>query len=137
MSDLSIIAPDVEALHACAEKCFALLPDFMRKAAGDVRILVMEYAEDEILDEMEIDDALELTGLYMGVPLTLESITHPSPERPIIYLYRLPILFEWAARGDTSLEDLVTHVFIHELGHHFGWSDEEMDAKLAEEDDGD
>jgi predicted Zn-dependent protease with MMP-like domain len=110
---------------------------FMRKAAGDVRILVMEYAEDEILDEMEIDDALELTGLYMGVPLTIESITHPSPERPIIYLYRLPILFEWAARGDTSLEDLVTHVFIHELGHHFGWSDEEMDAKLAEEDDGD
>ncbi len=137
MSDLSIIAPDVEALHACAEKCFALLPDFMRNAAGDVRILVMEYAEDEILDEMEIDDALELTGLYMGVPLTLESVTHPSPERPIIYLYRLPILFEWAARGDTSLEDLVTHVFIHELGHHFGWSDEEMDAKLAEEDDGD
>ena len=137
MTDLNITAPDVEALHTCAEKCFALLPDFMRKAAGDVRIMVMEYAEDEILDEMEIDDALELTGLYMGVPLTLESITHPSPERPIIYLYRMPILFEWAARGDTSLEDLVTHVFIHELGHHFGWSDEEMDAKLAEEDDGD
>lgn len=136
MSALSIIAPDLEALHACAEKCFALLPDFMRKAAGDVHIVVMEYAEEEILDEMDIEDPLELTGLYAGVPLTLESVTHPSPERPLIFLYRMPILFEWAMRGDTSLEDLVTHVFIHELGHHFGWSDEEMDATLAG-DDGD
>lgn len=136
MSALGIVAPDVEALYVCAEKCFALLPDFMRKAAGDVHIIVMEYAEDEILDEMGIEDALELTGLYAGVPLTLESVTNPSAERPVIYLYRMPILFEWAMRGDTTLEDLVMHVFIHELGHHFGWSDEEMDAKLAE-DDGD
>jgi predicted Zn-dependent protease with MMP-like domain len=133
---LSITAPSVEDMLACAEKCFALLPDFMRQAAGDVRILVMEYAEDETLDAMEIDDALDLTGLYAGVPLTVESVTQPAMERPLIYLYRMPILFEWAARGDTSLEDLVTHVFIHELGHHFGWSDEEMDAKLDEDDAG-
>ncbi len=133
MSAFALTAPGVEEMLACAEKCFAELPEFMRKAAGDVRILVMDYAEDGILDEMEIDDALELTGLYVGVPLTLESVTQPSPERPLVYLYRLPILFEWAWRGDTTIEELVSHVFIHELGHHFGWSDDEMHTALGED----
>lgn len=137
MSALTSIAPSAEEFHLTAEKCFADLPDFMRLAAGDVRILVMDHAEDETLDELEIDDPLELTGLYIGVPLTIESVTHPSPERPLVYLYRLPILFEWAYRGDVTVEELVRHVFIHELGHHFGWSDEEMDAALeAEDEDG-
>ncbi len=135
MSALAIAAPDGESLLACAEKCFSLLPDHMRAAAGDVRIIVSDYAEDAILEELGIDDPLDLTGLYAGIPLTEESVTHPSPHRPLIYLYRLPILFEWAVRGDTTVEDLVTHVFIHELGHHFGWSDEAMDAKLAEDGD--
>lgn len=134
MSALTAIAPSVDEMYLTAEKCFADLPDFMRKAAGDVRIIVMDYAEDETLDEMQIDDALELTGLYVGMPLTIESVTNPFEYRPLVYLYRLPILFEWAARGDVTVEELVTHVFIHELGHHFGWSDEEMDAKLEEED---
>lgn len=134
MSALTAIAPTVDEMYLTAEKCFADLPDFMRKAAGDVRIIVMDYAEDETLDEMGIEDALELTGLYVGMPLTIESITNPSEYRPLVYLYRLPILFEWAARGDVTVEELVSHVFIHELGHHFGWSDEEMDAKLEEDD---
>ena len=134
MSALTAIAPSLDEMYLTAEKCFADLPDFMRKAAGDVRIIVMDYAEDETLEEMGIQDALELTGLYVGVPLTIESVTNPSEYRPLVYLYRLPILFEWAARGDVTVEELVTHVFIHELGHHFGWSDEEMDAKLEEDD---
>ena len=134
MSALTAIAPSVDEMYLTAEKSFADLPDFMRKAAGDVRIIVMDYAEEETLDEMQIDDALELTGLYVGMPLTIESVTNPFEYRPLVYLYRLPILFEWAARGDVTVEELVTHVFIHELGHHFGWSDEEMDAKLEEED---
>ncbi|HAY05891.1 MAG TPA: metallopeptidase family protein [Hyphomonas sp.] len=133
MSLFTAPAPGADEMLACAEKCFAELPEFMRKAAGDVRIVVMDYAEDETLDEMGIEDALELTGLYSGVPLTLESVTQPALERPLIYLYRMPILFEWAGRGDTSIEDLVTHVFIHELGHHFGWSDEEIDMALGED----
>lgn len=133
MSLFTAPAPGADEMLACAEKCFAELPEFMRKAAGDVRIVVMDYAEDETLDEMGIEDALELTGLYSGVPLTLESVTQPALQRPLIYLYRMPILFEWAGRGDTSIEDLVTHVFIHELGHHFGWSDEEIDMALGED----
>ena len=134
MSVLTSFAPGAEEFLGLSETCFAGLPEFMRKAAGDVRIVVSDYAEDEVLDSMEIDDALELTGLYSGTPLTLESVTFPSAERPVIYLYRLPILFEWAQRGDVTIEELVTHVFIHELGHHFGWSDEEIDAKLDEDD---
>lgn len=133
MSLFTAPAPGADEMLACAEKCFAELPEFMRKAAGDVRIVVMDYAEDETLDEMGIEDALELTGLYSGVPLTLESVTQPALERPLIYLYRMPILFEWAGRGDTSIEELVMHVFIHELGHHFGWSDEEIDMALGED----
>ncbi len=133
MSALNATAPSADAMLACAEDCFANLPEFMRLAAGDVRIIVSDYAEDEILDEMGIDDALELTGLYSGVPLTLESVTQPAIDRPLIYLYRLPILFEWAQRGDTTIEDLVTHVFIHELGHHFGWSDDDMHTALGED----
>lgn len=133
MTALGQTAPSADDLLSCAEACFALLPDFMRKAAGDVRIVVSDYAEDDLLDDMGIDDPLDLTGLYSGLPLTLESVTQPSLERPLIYLFRMPILFEWAARGDTTIEDLVTHVFIHELGHHFGWSDEEMDATLGED----
>lgn len=137
MSALTSIAPSADEMYLTAEKAFAALPEAMRQAAGDVRILIMDYAEDDILNDMEIDDALELTGLYVGVPLTLESVTFPSVERPLIYLYRLPILFEWAQRGDVTVEELVSHVFIHELGHHFGWSDEEMDAKLEEMDEED
>lgn len=133
MSALGLIAPSVDDMLACAEQCFSLLPDFMRKAAGDVRIVVADYAEDDLLDEMGIEDPLDLTGLYSGLPLTLESVTSPSLERPLIYLFRLPILFEWAQRGDATIEDLVTHVFIHELGHHFGWSDEDMHTTLGED----
>ncbi len=132
MTALGLTAPGADEVLACAEDCFSRLPEFMRKAAGDVRIVVADYAEDDLLDEMGIDDPLDLTGLYSGLPLTLESVTQPSLQRPLIYLFRMPILFEWAARGDTTIADLVTHVFIHELGHHFGWSDEEMDAKLDE-----
>ena len=133
MSAFDTPAPDAAEMLACAEKCFAELPEFMRAAAGDVRIVVMDYAEDGILDEMGIEDPLDLTGLYSGVPLTLESVTQPALERPLIYLYRVPILFEWASRGDVSVDELVTHVFIHELGHHFGWPDEEIDAALEED----
>lgn len=81
---------------------------------------------------MGIENPYELSGLYVGVPLIDESVTHPSPFVPEVFLYRRPILEEWAERGDVSVKELVAHVLIHELGHHFGWSDEEMDAVLGE-----
>ena len=130
MSMLYETAPTAEDILGLAEACIARLPQQMRTAADAVRIIVEDYAEDEILDEMKIQDALELSGLYSGVPLIHESVTHPSIQQPLVYLYRLPILFEWAARGDVTLDELVAHVTIHEYGHHFGWSDEEMHRLL-------
>ena len=99
-----------------------------------VAIRIEEFAEPAILDEFGIRDPHELTGLYQGVPLIHESVTWPSTDGPLIFLYRQPILAEWRDRGDVGLEELIAHVFIHELGHHFGWSDAEMDVLLDEAD---
>ena len=130
MSTLYQTAPTAEDILGLAEACVARLPALMQAAANAVRIIVEDFAEDEILDEMKIDDPLDLSGLYSGVPLTHESVTHPSIQPPLVFLYRMPILFEWAARGDVTLDELVSHVTIHEYGHHFGWSDEEMHRLL-------
>nr|WP_321361367.1 metallopeptidase family protein [uncultured Hyphomonas sp.] len=130
MSMFDQTAPTAEDILALAEACVAGLPQHMQTAAREVRIIVEDYAEDEILQRMKIRDALGLSGLYSGVPLIHESVTHPSMRSPLVYLFRLPILFEWAARGDVTLEELVSHVTIHEYGHHFGWSDDEMHRLL-------
>ncbi|MEL6752920.1 MAG: metallopeptidase family protein [Pseudomonadota bacterium] len=122
--------PTAEVMIAIARATFDALPDEMRQAAARVHTRVEEYAEAEILSEFGIKNPLELTGLYQGIPLIDDSVTNPNPEPPIIYLYRQPILAEWRARGDVGFRELVAHVFVHELGHHFGWSDEEMDAIL-------
>lgn len=130
MNILDCTAPGAGEILGLAEKCRAGLPGHMVHAARDIRIIVMDQAGDDLLDELEMDDPLELTGLYVGTPLTIESVSSPAFETPLIYLFRLPILLEWAMSPGVTLAGLVEHVFIHELGHHFGWSDEEMDATL-------
>jgi predicted Zn-dependent protease with MMP-like domain len=95
---------------------------------GEVRVVVEEFADEEVLRELGIADPFELTGLYEGVPVG-DKASAPSgtlPDR--IRLFRAPILDEWIARGDETLEHLVAHVLIHEVGHHFGLSDDAMQA---------
>lgn len=111
---------------AIAQETFEGLPAQIRAAAGRVNTRVEEFAERAILDDFGMEDPFQLTGLYQGIPLIDDSVTFPSAEAPLIFLYRQPILAEWCARGDVGFRELVAHVFIHELGHHFGWSDEEM-----------
>lgn len=111
---------------AIAQETFDGLPEEIRLAAARVSTRVEEFAEPAILEDFGMDDPYQLTGLYQGIPLIDDSVTFPSAEAPIIFLYRQPILAEWCARGDVGFRELVAHVFIHELGHHFGWSDEEM-----------
>jgi predicted Zn-dependent protease with MMP-like domain len=89
---------------------------------------------DDVLDELGIEDPFELTGLYQGVDLGRQSVLDPSPEPARVFLYRRPILDEWAERGDVSLGDLVAHVLVHEIGHHFGLSDADIEAIEAEAD---
>jgi predicted Zn-dependent protease with MMP-like domain len=121
------LAPSLDDIAAIAEQAFAALPDQFRKLAGDVVFRIDDFADPEILAEMGIEDAFELTGLYQGVDLSHRSVFDPSPEPSRVFLYRRPILDEWAERGDVTLEELVSHVLVHEIGHHFGLTDDDID----------
>ena len=121
-------APSLDDLAEIAERAFAALPPAFRTLAGEVLIRVDDFPSDEVLDEMGIADAFELTGLYSGASLAERSGFGAEPEPSRIFLYRRPILDEWAERGDVTLEALVAHVLVHEIGHHFGLSDAGIEA---------
>ena len=126
--DASALAPSLDDLAALAEAAFAALPDDFRKMTGDVIFRVDDFAAKEVLDELGIEDAFELTGLYQGVDIGRRTVFDPQPTPSMIFLYRRPILDEWVDRGDVTLAELVTHVLVHEIGHHFGLSDDDIDA---------
>lgn len=119
-------APDIETIEALAAKTLAELPPQFAPAARAVAIRIDEFAPEDILDDLGIEDPFELTGLYDGVPMTEKSVMDTVDRPDTIWLFRRPIIDEWAERGDVSLGQLVAHVLIHELAHHFGWSDEEI-----------
>jgi predicted Zn-dependent protease with MMP-like domain len=121
-------APTAEEMEALARAALARLPAQFREHLGDVVLLVEDFADEELLAEMGIEDPFELTGVYEGLPLHEKSIGHSGALPDRIRLFRAPILDEWIARGDESLEHLVAHVLVHEVGHHFGLSDETMHA---------
>ena len=120
--------PSLEDLAEIAEKAFAALPDAFRKLAGEVIFRVDDFPDDEVLAELGIEDPFELTGLYQGLDLSRRSVFDTAPEPSRVFLFRRPILDEWAERGEVSLEELVAHVLVHEIGHHFGLSDAQIDA---------
>ncbi len=130
MSDLP---PSLDDIEIMARKAWAAMPGAFRQLAGDVLIRIEDLASDDVLGEMGIEDPFELTGLYQGVDLTSRSVLDPSPEPAIVFLYRRAILDEWVDRGDVALAELVAHVLVHEIGHHFGLSDDDMDAILEAE----
>ena len=121
-------APAAQEIEAIARQTLARLPAAFAEHLGNLNLAIDDFAEDALLDDLGIESAYELTGVYEGIPLTEQSIDHSGtmPER--VRLFRLPILLEWCERGDVSLEDLVAHVVIHEIGHHFGLSDADMHA---------
>ena len=122
------LAPDAAEIEALARAALARLPEAFRVHLGDILVRVEDFADDAVLADLGITDPFDLTGLYEGVPLG-DKHAAPSGTMPDrIRLFRRPILDEWAARGDESLEHLVAHVLIHEVGHHFGLSDEAMHA---------
>jgi predicted Zn-dependent protease with MMP-like domain len=127
-------APSLDDLDRLAQAAWAAMPESFRRLAGDVLIRIEDYADDEVLNDLGVEDVFELTGLYQGVDLTQRSIMDPAPQAPIVFLYRRAILDEWIERGDVTLAELVSHVLVHEVGHHFGLSDEAMDAILEQAD---
>ena len=124
--DWSVPAPDAGEVAAMAHAAIEALPQAYRAAAREVALRVEEFAPVAMLDEMEIDDAYDLTGLYDGIPMTEKSVMDQPAQPDTIWLFRRPILDEWAGRGDVDLDALVAHVVIHELAHHFGWSDDDI-----------
>ena len=126
------LAPTLDDVDRHARDAWQQLPREFRDLAGDVLIRVEDLADEEILADMGIDDPFELTGLYAGVDLTQRSIMDPTPIQPMVFLYRRAILEEWIDRGDIGLRELVSHVLVHEIGHHFGLSDDHMDQLLEE-----
>ena len=128
MSDLPQIgmAPSLDDLAALAAAAFQSLPEAFRKLAGDVVFRVDDFPTEEVLDELDIEDAFGLTGLYQGVDIGHRDAGGPAAGPSMIFLYRRPILDEWAEHGEITLEELVTHVLVHEIGHHMGLSDAQI-----------
>ncbi len=121
-------APDLAMIEALALAAVASLPPVYQTAASLVALRVDDFVSDDHLEEMGLEDPYELTGLYQGIPLTEKSVADQPTAPDMIWLFRRPILDEWAERGDICLADLVSHVLIHELAHHFGWTDEDIAA---------
>jgi predicted Zn-dependent protease with MMP-like domain len=121
-------APDIDAFAAMAHAAFDQLPEAFRRQVGQVEFRVQDFADDATLDALGIEDPFDLSGLYHGVDLTRRSLFDPHPRNSEIFLYRRPILDEWAERGNVTLEELIWHVLVHEIGHHFGLSDDAMHA---------
>ena len=121
-------APSLADIDRLAAAALAGLPDGFRRAVADVAIRVVDFAPDETLDELGIEDPFELTGLYEGIALTERSVFDQPTAPDTVWLFRRPILEEWIDRGDVSLEHLVQHVLVHEIAHHLGWSDDDIRA---------
>ena len=127
-------APSPGDLAALARAAFDALPPPIRAAAGDVEFHVEDFADEETLDALGIEDPFELSGLYDGVDRIHQSVLDPMPHIARVFLFRRPILDEWAERGDVTLGDLIGHVLIHEIGHHMGLSDDDIMAIEARAD---
>jgi predicted Zn-dependent protease with MMP-like domain len=119
--------PSADEIEAIARATLERLPEPFAASLGDIVLLVHDFADRATLAAMGIENPFDLSGRYEGIPLTERSVEQSGtlPER--IFLYRRPILDEWA-EGEETLEHLVAHVLIHEVGHHFGLSDDDIHA---------
>lgn len=125
--------PTLDDIAEIADAAFHALPPNLRALAGEVIFQITDFADEETLEALGIDNPYELTGLYQGVDLSRRSVMDPQRMPPMVFLYRRPILDEWMELEDVSLEELVTHVLVHEIGHHFGLSDDaiaEIEARV-------
>lgn len=126
MPDVSLSrAPTADDLVAIGERVIASFPTSLRVLLGDLPIMVQDWPDERTLDDLGIDDALELTGLFHGLTLAERQAGAVSTEPDLIFLYRLPILHEWCERG-CALQEVVFDVLTHEIGHRFGMNEDEV-----------
>jgi predicted Zn-dependent protease with MMP-like domain len=120
-------APSLAEFEQLAAAAWERLPQEFRGMCQGVVIRIEDFAPDEILKDLDIESPFDLMGLYQGVSLDRKSVMDPSAQPDMVFLYRGAILDYWA-EGDETLGALVTHVLVHEIGHHFGLSDADMEA---------
>ncbi|WP_107712101.1 metallopeptidase family protein [Oceanicaulis sp.] len=123
-----LTAPDESLFLEIAQSAWDGLPEQFRALCGNVVIQTPDFADAATLSHFQMESPYELTGLYHGVDLTQKSLLDPAAGPDYVFLYRLPILLEWCERGNVTLSEIITHVLVHEIGHHFGLSDDDMHA---------
>lgn len=128
-------APTLEEFEVIAARAFDTIPEELRRHVRNVVMRIEEFPDEETEREMELESPFDILGLYRGVGMPFQSMTHPRPEPDFVYLYRRPILDYWCETGE-DLTHLIRHVLIHEIGHHFGFSDDDMDALEAQAEEG-
>ena len=127
-----LLAPSLGEIEALAAEAYASLPENFRALCEDLVIRVEEFPDERVVEAMDLDSEFDLLGLFEGVGLPFRSEGAPQQMPNMIWLYRRPILDYWCETGE-ELYDVVRHVLIHEIGHHFGFSDEDM-ARIEEGD---
>ena len=125
--------PSIADCEDLARRAFADLPETFRRFVGDVVIRVVDFPDAETEEEMELETPFDLLGLYRGVDMGSKSVSFTPQDVDLIFLYRRPLLDFWVETNE-DLEHLIRHVLVHEIGHHFGLSDEDMEAIEAEAD---
>ena len=119
-------APSLEEVEAIAQRAFERLPQTFRRLCEGLVIRVVDFADEETLDEMNVESEFDLLGLFRGRGLAQSEATPQTGALPnMVWLYRRPLLDYWC-EGEDTLDEVVTHVLIHEIGHHFGLSDDDM-----------
>ncbi len=119
-------APSLDEIEAIAREAYAMIPAELRRHVRDVSIRVEEFPDEETDQEMGLESPFDLLGLYRGVSLRDRSILDTPQDLDMIFLYRRPLLDYWCESGE-DLSHLIRHVLIHEIGHHFGFSDDDME----------
>ena len=120
------LAPDLAHLERLAQAAVERLPELFRRHLAHVLLRIEDFPSDEVIDAMGLESEFDILGLYQGVPMGEKSSMASGASPDLIFLYRRPMLDYWADTGE-SLEHIVTHVLVHEVGHHFGLSDDDME----------
>jgi predicted Zn-dependent protease with MMP-like domain len=120
-------APSLPDFEGLASEAYARLPDHFRGLCQDLVIQIDDFPTEEVLDAMGLEGEFDLLGLFQGVGIPFQSPSNPAQFPNMVWLYRRPILDYWAEHDET-LTDIITHVLVHEIGHHFGLSDDDIDA---------
>jgi predicted Zn-dependent protease with MMP-like domain len=123
-----LLPPTLEEIERLAREALATIPDPLRRHLGDIVVRVEDFPDEETEREMELESPFDLLGLYRGVSVEGRENPRSGTEPDMIFLYRRPLLDFWCEEGTEDFAHLVRHVMIHEIGHHFGFSDEDMEA---------